>query len=300
MNFSCGTPVVFMVFNRPKTTQLVFDAIAQVQPRQLLVIADGPRPDREGEAEACRQARKIASKVDWPCEIFENISDINLGCQERIVSGLNWAFSIVEEAIILEDDCLPDPSFFPYCQELLDRYRGDSRVSYICGANLVQKYQKCEDSYFFSRIGGIWGWATWREEWRRYDRDLSDWPELRRKKMLSELFESHKAVEHWTRIFDLMYERRGPDTWDYQWLYTTLKNNSLTIVPSANLIANIGFGADATHTTIEDPRFMVAASRVTFPLKHPASMIPLRSLDRHRVNDMLPPTLLHRILNKLR
>jgi hypothetical protein len=293
------TPVVLIVFNRPATTQLVFDAISRVQPKQLLIVADGPRPQKDGEAEACRQVREIVSQVDWPCEVRENIADHNLGCKERIISGLNWVFSHVEEAIILEDDCLPDLSFFHFCQELLSKYRGDSRISYICGANLVQSYKRLVDSYFFSQIGAIWGWATWREEWHRYDRYLSDWPALRQERRLSEVFDQHEAIEHWTHIFDLMYEDRGPNTWDFQWLYTNLKNNSLAIVPSVNLITNIGFGNGATHTVNEDPRFMLATSSMEFPLKHPISLIPLRSLDRYRVKDMLPPSVARRILNKI-
>ena len=294
------TPVVLIVFNRPATTKLVFDAIARVQPKQLLIVADGPRLQKEGEAEVCRQVRNIVAQVDWPCEVFENISDDNLGCQERIISGLNWVFSQVEEAIILEDDCLPDLSFFLFCQELLIKYRGDSRISYICGANLVQDYTRLEDSYFFSQIGGIWGWATWREEWHRYDRYLSDWPALKRERRLSEILDQHEVITHWTHIFDLMHEGRGPNTWDYQLLYTNLKNNSLTIVPRVNLVANIGFGQSATHTINEDDRFMLAASVMEFPLKHPTSLIPLRSLDRYRVKDMLPPSIASRILNKIR
>jgi hypothetical protein len=266
----------------------------------LLLVADGPRQDREGEAEACRQVREIVAHVDWPCEVFRNFSESNLGCQERMISGLNWVFSLVEEAIILEDDCLPDPSFFPFCQELLERYRGDDRIAYISGDNFVQSYTKPGDSYYFSRIGGTWGWATWRSEWRRYDRHLSDWPELRKQRMLEEIFDEPKAVGLYTRIFDAMYEKRGPDTWDYQWLYTNLKNNSIAIVPNVNLIANIGFGEGATHTIGADPRFMLPECPIEFPLRYPSSFAPLRSLDQRRVQDMFPPSRVWRILKIIR
>jgi hypothetical protein len=294
------TPVAFFVFNRPHTTSQVFDAISSARPIRLLLIADGPRQDREGEAETCRQVREIVARVDWPCEVFQNFSEINLGCRERMISGLDWVFSLVDEAIILEDDCLPDPSFFPFCQELLQKYRGDSRVAYIAGGNLVGRYGKPADSYFFSRIGGIWGWATWKSEWKRYDRHLSDWPELRKQRMLEEIFDEPKAVEYWTGIFDAMHENRGPDTWDYQWVYTYFKNNGLTIVPSLNLVANIGFGKEATHTIEEDERFMLPAVSMAFPLRHPTSLVPLRSLDRRRVQDMFPPSILRRIRKKVK
>ena len=291
--------MALFVFNRPHTTRRVFEAIAAARPAKLLLIADGPRQNK-GEAEACRQVRDIVSRVDWPCEVFKNLSETNLGCGERVISGLNWAFSLVEEAIILEDDCLPDLSFFPFCQELLERYRGDGRVAYISGSNPLGRYGKPADSYYFSRIGGIWGWATWRSEWQRYDRHLSDWPEIRKRRILEEVFDEPKAVVFWTQIFDLMYENTGPDTWDYQWVYTQLKNNGLAIVPGVNLIANIGFGEGATHTTEEDSRFMLPAASMEFPLRHPSSFIPLRSLDRQRVRDMLPPSVVRRAFKKFK
>lgn len=294
------TPVALFGFNRPDTTRRVLTAIAAVRPAKLLLIADGPRSDKPGEEESCRHVREIMSSVDWPCEVFTNFADKNLGCQERIVSGLDWVFSLFEEAIILEDDCLPDLSFFPFCQELLERYRGDSRIAYISGINLVGKYLNTDDSYFFSEIGGVWGWATWRSEWQRYDQHLSEWPKLRDKKLLSEIFKHPTAIAYWTRIFDAMYENRGPNTWDYQWLYTCLKNNSLTAVSSVNLITNIGFGPDATHTTEENVSFTPPTAPMIFPLRHPSSFIPLRSIDRHRVQDMISRPILARILSKIR
>jgi len=293
------TPVALFVFNRPDPTRRVFETIAKVRPAKLLLIADGPRDNRQGEAEACQQVRQIVSSVDWPCEVFQNFSERNLGCQERVISGLDWVFSLFEEAIILEDDCLPDASFFPFCQELLDRYRGDSRVAYISGANLVEKHLKTDASYFFSQMGGIWGWATWRQEWQRYDRYLSDWPRNRNGGMLSETFDKPQTVAYWTRLFDAMHENRGPDTWDYQWLYTCLKNNSLAAVSSANLVANIGFGPDATHTAKADSRLTPPAKAVEFPLRHPSNFIPLRSMDRW-VQDLRTAPLFRRVSGKLR
>jgi hypothetical protein len=275
------TPVALIVFNRPQTTQRVFDAVASVRPSKLLVVADGPRASKPDEESLCSQVREIVRAVDWPCELLTNFSKNNLGCQERVISGLDWVFSEVEEAIILEDDCLPSVSFFPFCQELLEKYRGDDRVASISGTNLVERYVNIEDSYFFSQLGGIWGWATWRSAWFRYDRQLKDWPKLRRENMLSEIFDRRNAVAYWTGIFDAMHENRGPNTWDYQWLYTRLKDHALTIVPRVNLIANIGFGIGSTHTRQVDPRLTPSTKTIEFPLRHPSSFIPLRSVDRH-------------------
>lgn len=293
------TPVALFVFNRPHTTRKVFEAIARVRPGRLLLVADGPRPGKAGEAESCQKVREIVDSIDWPCEVSKNFADDNLGCQERVISGLDWVFSLAEEAIILEDDCLPDSSFFPFCQELLDKYRGDNRVASITGTNLVEKYLNTEASYYFSQLGGIWGWATWKSEWQRYDRHLEDWPKLKDEKMLSEIFDHPKAVAYWTEIFDAMHENRGPNTWDYQWLYTRLKNNALNIIPRVNLISNIGFGPDATHSTKSDSRFAPPAKTIQFPLKHPGSFVPLQSIDRH-IQDLFIMPITQRISRKVR
>lgn len=296
---SFETPVALFVFNRPECTRRVFDVIAGIRPARLLLTADGPRPGKPSEAEACRKVREIVGKVDWPCEVSTNFAESNIGCQERMISGMNWVFSLVEEAIILEDDCLPDPTFFLFCEELLERYRGDARVAAICGSNLVEKYMKTEASYFFSQLGGTWGWATWRSQWQQYDRYLTDWPRLKREGVLSELFDDSSAVAYWTRAFDDMHDNNGRNAWDYQWLYTNLKNNALRIVPRVNLITNIGFGPGATHTTGADSRFTPPAIAMEFPLKHPPSFIPLRSLDRH-IETLCSATLLQRIAGNLR
>ena len=292
------TPVALFVFNRPDTTSKVFEAIAAVQPARLLLVADGPRPGKPGEAEACQHVRDIVTRVDWPCEVSTNFADKNLGCGERMISGLNWIFSLVEEAILLEDDCLPDPSFFPYCQELLERYRGDDRVAYISGDNLIPEHLRTDASYYFSRIGGIWGWATWRTQWQRYDRYLTDWPRLKRDGMLEEILD-RPQVAYCTDTFDAMYENRGPDTWDHQWFFTLLKNNSAAAVPRVNLVANLGYGHAATHTTEPDPRFTQPATAIEFPLKHPVSFVPLKSVDRHAYG--FRPTPFHeRVARKIR
>lgn len=293
------TPVALFVFNRPSTTQRVFDAVAMAQPATLLLVADGVRPGKEGEAEACRLVREIVTRVDWPCEVHCNFAETNLGCQERIISGLNWVFSLVEEAIILEDDCLPDASFFPFCQELLARYRGDSRIAAISGTNLVEKYVRCGASYFFSELGGIWGWATWRSRWQQYDRDLTDWPQIKSENQLAEVFDKPESVNYWTQIFDAMHEKRGPDTWDYQWVYTHLIHNQLTAVPRVNLVANIGFGDGATHTATVDSRLTPTVKAIDFPLTHPVSFIPSRSVDR-RFQDLYRVSLSQRVLRKMR
>jgi hypothetical protein len=297
---SLSTPVVFVVFNRPKSTQIVFNAIAQAKPAHLLIVADGPRRGIADETERCQEVREIVHKVDWPCEVHTNFASENLGCQERIISGLNWAFSCVEEAIILEDDCLPHPTFFPFCHELLARYRHDSRVAMISGDSFVERHVKSNSSYYFSQTSHIWGWATWRSAWQRYDRRLERWPEIKAANLLYEIFSDPRIIANWTRIFDRMHAGTGPNTWDYQWTYTTLTNNALSIVPRVNLVENIGFESTATHITAGNRKISIRAKAMEFPLRHPAAMIPSHSLDRRDHRLWLPPSIPARALRKLR
>jgi hypothetical protein len=291
------TPVVLVVFKRPDTTRKVFEAISKARPARLLVIGDAPREGRPEEAESCRQVREIVSRVDWPCEVSSNFSEKNLGTRDRIVSGLNWAFSLVEEAIILEDDCLPDQSFFPFCREMLEIYRDDTRVGSICGTNLVERHLHTEDSYYFSNLGTTWGWATWRSMWQKLDLTLGDWPRIKKDKMLSEIFDDSKAVSFWTQHYDERYEGRGVRSWDSSWIYTLLKNNALAVIPRVNLVANIGFRPDATHTVLKDSRFTPPAKTLEFPLRHPSNFVPLRTVDR-RHQDLFYLTLGQRVSRK--
>jgi len=275
----CKVPIVFIVFNRPEQTELVFRRIAKVRPPRLLIIADGPRADRVGEASLCARVRRIATQVDWSCEVMTNFSDTNLGCRKRLISGLNWAFAQVEEAIILEDDVLPDVSFFRFCEEMLARFRDDTRISMITGFNIVQNHFDLNWSYFYSQLTHIWGWATWRRSWARYDGHLSEWPAIKAAGLLREIFDRPKQRLFWTNIFDQMHEGTGPDTWDYQWAYTNLMQHMLAVTPRINLVENIGFGPEATHTKrVEDAPAMTAGTLI-FPLVHPPAILPLRELD---------------------
>src|SRR6266480_8001684 len=174
------TPVVFIIFNRPTPTAKVFAAIQAARPPKLFVIADGPRANVASDRDNCAAARVIVDLVDWPCEVAKRFANANLGLRRNVAEGLDWVFAQSERAIILEDDCLPDPSFFPFCEELLERYHDDATVGMICGTNLAPRETATNDaaSYYFSRYCYIWGWATWRRAWRCYDREMTEWPSL--------------------------------------------------------------------------------------------------------------------------
>jgi hypothetical protein len=267
------TPVAMIAFNRPGPTRRVFEAIRAARPTRLFLITDGRRATREGEAELCEAVKRIVTAVDWPCHVTTNFSAENLGCYLRFTSGLEWLFSQVEEAIILEDDCLPDPSFFPFCAELLERHRNDLRVALISGFNPLENEPSIESSYFYSHpVFPFWGWATWRRTWEAHDDRLPRWPEVKRQGLVGRLFPDKRVIAYWSRIFESMYTDPKPNTWDYQLVYTCWMRNWLTVVPSRNLVQNIGFGENATHTTGPDPDRDLAAGSVSFPLRHPAAM----------------------------
>ena len=240
------TPIALSIFNRPELTARVFEAIQRARPRQLLVIADGPRVDRPGEQEAVTQTRKILERVDWPCEVKTNFSPTNLGCKTRMATGLTWAFEQAEELIVLEDDCLPDPTFFSFAQSLLRRYRDNPRVMMISGDNF-QPGPTSSNSYYFSRWAHIWGWASWRRAWKHYDLEIESWPADKINGSLAKSVDSPAEYQYWSNVFDQVHQGQI-DTWDFSWAHAMWKQNGLAILPEVNLVTNLGFSDSATHT----------------------------------------------------
>jgi hypothetical protein len=275
-DWNLKTPIAFIIFRRADNTERVFEAIRQAKPPKLLVVADGPRADRPGEAEKCAATRAIIDSVDWECEVIKNYSDVNMGMKQREVSGFNWIFGLVEEAIILEDDCLPHMTFFRFCEELLEYYRHDTRIMTISGDNSPLGYRRTEDSYYFSHFSRTWGWATWRRAWEYYDVEMKKWPQVRDNNWLKDVLQDDKAVKRWTYLLQSTYEGYDKkwDTWDYQWTLASWMQNGLTIIPNVNLITNLGFGAEGTLTKdAGNPRDNLPVQSLTFPLKHPPFMI---------------------------
>jgi len=279
MNYQLRSPVVFMIFNRPEMTKLSFECLARFKPSKLLLVADGPRPDKPGEKDLCAAARRITESVDWKCEILRNFSEQNLGCKKRVSSGLTWAFEQVEEAIILEDDVLPSNSFFRYCDELLERYRHDSRVMMLSGTQFHETHIRGDYSYCFSRWSQIWGWATWRRAWKTYDAGLSAWPSFKNEGQLVNAGLGLQSRLYWTRILDKMH-RGAVDTWDHQWSFNMLSHGGLAVQPKTNLITNTGFGAGATHTKVVNRYANMRRGELEFPLKHPRFVLPDARIDR--------------------
>lgn len=266
-----NTPIAFFVFNRPETTARVFAEIRQIKPKSLFIIADAPRFNVPGDVNLCRAVLEIVSAVDWPCEVLTNFAEANMGCRQRVASGLDWVFFHVAEAIILEDDCLPHASFFRYCEELLDRFRDDENIKIISGNNYLFDTLKIHDSYYFSNMTHIWGWATWARAWNQYDSDMADWPELLTANWLSELFPDRGLRRYWERIFEFTYSGLI-NTWALRFNYSCLVNNGMAVVPCVNLVTNIGFGSDATTTQNPHRLANVPSEGMNFPLIHPKAM----------------------------
>jgi hypothetical protein len=300
-DFQLTTPVAFLIFNRPDTTARVFEAIRQAKPPKLLVVADGPRTDRPDDVEKCKDARAIIEKVDWDCEVLTNYSDVNLGCKSRVSSGLNWVFDTVEETIILEDDTLPEQTFFQFCDIMLSKYREDERIMMISGTNFLGKWKSNIQSYHFSYYGGIWGWASWKRAWKYYDRDMKLWADQEIQKRVRDVLASHRQFMSREKIFWAAF-KGNIDTWDYQWGFARLVQSGLSIVPSVNLISNIGFGENATHT--KSPNAELANLNTTsleFPLKINPFVAVDREYDKKMCDKLMKPQnyLFRRALQRL-
>jgi len=282
-------PVLFLIFNRPDTTQRVFAAIRQAKPARLFVAADGPREDRPGEAEKCARARSIIENVDWDCKVVTLFREKNLGCRKAVSSAIDWFFENVEEGIILEDDCLPSRSFFMFCQELLEYYRNDTRIMQICGLNVLKEWNRSGYSYFFSNYGPIWGWASWRRAWKHYDVDMKLWPEIKGKKFYEDFCQNKEEAEYRQSLYDKVFSGEI-DTWDYQWGFAKMVNHGLSVIPSVNLISNIGFDADATHTVADrnNPYATMKTYDVKFPLNHPRYAVRDCLADQRYLNEFMP------------
>lgn len=267
-------PVVLMMFNRPDQTRAVFDRVAAVRPKQLFVIADGPRADHPADAHECRASLSILDRVNWNCDLQTNVSETNLGCGRRISSGLDWVFDRVDRAVILEDDCVPDPSFFRFCAELLERYKDDARIRTISGHSVLSGRARTNWSYHFSTFHRTWGWATWRRSWRKLDMAMRLWPQVRDEGWLVDMVGGvgSKSAKFWGVRFEATYAGRI-DSWAYPYLFSCWLDHSLAVIPDRNLVHNIGFGQQATHTRDHRNYMDHPAESMQFPLNHPAFMV---------------------------
>jgi hypothetical protein len=272
------SPVLFLIFNRPVTSAQVFEAIRGARPPRLYIAADGPRADHPEEERLCAEARETTANVDWPCEVQTLFRDKNLGCKEAVSAALDWFFDREEAGLILEDDCLPAPEFFPYCEALLERYRADTRVRHICGCNFQFGRRRGPASYYFSRLTHVWGWASWRRAWRDYDKNLAAFTPDEIADALANIFDEPLVVDRWRHIAHELKQGKI-QTWDYQLGLTNFLHHGLCIIPNANLITNIGFGSAATHTLGTTNRYAGIPHAPLGPITHPRHYLPDKQAD---------------------
>jgi hypothetical protein len=294
-----NVPIVILIFNRPDLTAKVFERVRQVKPKTLLVVADGPRATKEGESVKCQETRAITEQIDWECKVFRNYSDVNLGCGLRVSSGIDWVFEQVERAIILEDDCLPNLDFFRFCEELLEKYQDESHVTMISGTNFLSGQTINSESYYFSCLPAVWGWATWRRAWKLYDYNMKFFPQFSKFKGLDYIFSDTNHQKYWFNILKDTYDADKKVTWDFQWVYAQWSHGGLAIVPSVNLVSNIGYGEDATHTKKKSKLSNIPTSEITFPLKHPLLLSRNLKMDILIQNKVFMKNLLYRIAKYL-
>ena len=263
-----NSPVLFIIFNRPDTTDIAFAEIKKIRPKKLFIAADGPRKDVQDDYKKCAQTREIIKKIDWPCDIKTLFQKENLGCGLGPVTAINWFFDNVESGIILEDDCVPDQSFFYFCQELLEKYRNNKKIMHISGDNFQYGKKRGWSSYYFSEYAHGWGWATWRRAWKYNNIELLN-PELRK------------------------------HIWDKQWYLSMRKQNGLAVLPNVNLVSNIGTGDDATHTKEPLHFSNLPAKQMVFPLIHPKIILRHRLADFFTNRDMFKGSFKRIVFQKL-
>ena len=266
-----NTPILFIIFNRPKQTKILFEAIRQIQPKYLFVAADGARENNTNDEINSTECREIVKTIDWDCEVQYLFREKNLGCKLAVSGAINWFFENVEQGIILEDDCLPNTSFFSFCEELLLKYKNNQQVMHIGGTNFQARKMQAADSYYFSKIVHVWGWATWKRAWQLYDIEMNNFSPT----LLQQWFQQYQfpqtSFSYWLEAFTKS-KNNLINTWDYQWTYNVWKNNGICITPTVNLVSNIGFDDNATHTSTQANQY---ASLPVFEIRvlhHPNSI----------------------------
>lgn len=284
------TAVLLIIFNRPETTKLVFEAIKKARPPRLYIAADGPRSDVATDAQRCKATREIVERIDWDCQVSREYQIKNLNCGRGPSSAISWFFRHEEQGIILEDDCLPSQSFFWYCEELLNHYHDDTRVMHIGGTNFQQGWLHDPDySYYFSQNGHVWGWATWRRAWRKFDFEIKNFPRLDEEGLFDYFFVSPLEKFYRQRKLKRTWAHRSDASWwDYQWDFARYTNHSLAIVPKVNLVKNIGFGEEATHTFAGTSNYTEApAVDIDLPLIHPPYVLCDVDSDKHYFKNLM-------------
>lgn len=295
--------VAIVFFNRPNALRQVFESVRKAKPTKLFLIQDGPRGNKD--IQGIDSCRRIVDNIDWDCEVFRNYSDENLGCGKRMSTGISWVFEHVDKAIILEDDCVPSQQFYLFCEEMLNAYEFDERILMISGMNHWGAINNSED-YLFALNGAIWGWATWKRAWEKFDYSVSA---IENTSVVD--FILHSGVEpyriarmdvnRWIETNRKVKSNEKISYWAHQWRLVKIINHNLCIVPRCNLVSNVG-DQDATHPTGGNSKceyHHLKINELTFPLKHPEHVYQNYKYDSMYYENFYP-TLLQRILKRFK
>jgi len=262
-------PILFLIYNRQKETETVFKCIRDIRPDDMFVVADGPKKENTDDILKCNNTRDVVNNnVDWECNLTKIYRKENMGCKLSVYNGISEFMNKYGYGIILEDDTVPNKSFFKYCEELLEKYKNDERIAVISGDNFIPS-KHIKNSYEFSKYPLIWGWATWKRVWDKYDVSMKEWEHFKKDEMLDSVFDTVEERKYWTNIFNKQYNNEI-DAWDYQLSFLCMKNKLLSIYPKYNLVKNIGIGSkDAAHTKKYKREYVKETSELMFPLDHP-------------------------------
>ena len=282
-------PILLLIWKRPEHTKRVLGSIRKVAPERIYISSDGPiKNDKNNQRLVNFTRDEVLREINWECKVFTNFSKENQGCKLAVSRGIDWFFNNEDEGIILEEDCVPNIYFYKFCRVLLEKYRNDNRIWSICGNGYQNKNSSSGESYFFSKYVDVWGWATWKRCWKLYDKDIRSWEVNRSKNILKNIFEKRRELNFWKTIFDKLLYKGEPDTWDYQWQYACFINSGMSCMPYENLVENIGFGREATHTLdipITSKLDLNKIGKIKFPLKHPKIFLKSKDCDENLQNE---------------
>jgi hypothetical protein len=280
INKNYNIPLLFLNFNRPEKTVQVFNEIRRIKPLKLYIAADGPREKNTDDVKNCQKVKDIINNIDWECKVSTLFREKNLGCKIAPSSAIDWFFQNVEYGIILEDDCVPSQSFFYFCQELLEKYKNDTRIMMVSGDNFQGNIKRGDSSYYFSKYSNTWGWATWKRAWSYYDVKMESFPKFKSEKKIKDIFDNYFIQQYWLDKFEETYCGKASNWWDYQWSYTIMSQNGLCIVPNVNLISNIGLGSEASHTKKSRKKLFNLDRNEIDKIFHPEFMISCSIADK--------------------
>ncbi len=283
MQFSI--PIAYFIFNRPERTKKSFSIIKAQKPKKLMIISDGPRSGNVDDKKKCKECLEIVSQIDWPCEVKTNFSNVNLGMKKRNITGLNWAFSLEEEILILEDDNLPIDDFFKFIEEVVPIYRDNEQILQITGVNWQDDKIRGNASYYFSKYNNLWGWVTWKRNWKKYDVKISEWPNYKNSANWKKKCPNDIERYYWEKLFD-EYFAKEINSWAYAWLFCAFYYNCLTVTPNVNLVKNSGLDGDGTHEFKNKSGLLKPYGKIKFPLVHPLDIKENIEADEYTFNNI--------------